>query len=73
MDSGFVENHQTQAEIIEEVIKKYPKHYRLGNYHNPILPSCADFKEGSNDMLGMEEGKKWWVPLFDQNNFTAVF
>jgi len=72
MDSGYIQNYEDQAAHVEEVIKALPGYYRFANYHNPIFPICADQTENSNDAKVIREGLKWWVPLFDKYNFTAV-
>ena len=72
MDSGYVQTYEDQAAHVEEVIKALPGYYRFANYHNPIFPICADQNENSNDAKVIREGMKWWVPLFDKYNFTAL-
>ena len=73
MDSGYVQTHESQVAHIEEVIKALPGYYKFANYHNPIFPVCTDLDENSNDAKVIREGLRWWVPLFDKYNFTAVF
>lgn len=46
--------------------------YRFASYHNPIFPACTDSTPGSNDLQVIENGTRYWLPLFDNWNFTAV-
>ena len=72
MDSGYIQNYESQVPTIKNIIEKYPHLYRFGNYHNPLYPACTDSTEGSNDRLVIAEGLREWVPLFDNYSFTAV-
>lgn len=72
MDSGYMKSYSDQRAIVENIIKDYPSYYRFASYHNPIYPACSDPDPNSNDAMVIREGTKWWVPLFDKWNFTAV-
>lgn len=72
MDSGYIQNFSSQVAPIISTINNYPHLYRFGNYHNPLFPACTDSTNGSNDRLVIAEGKKEWLPLFDNYSFTTV-
>ena len=73
LDSGYLQSYKSQVAYIEESLQEHRKYYRFANFHNPIYPVCFNPIEDPNDAEGIVQAKKYWVPLFDKWNFTAIF
>jgi hypothetical protein len=59
--------------MCENVLRKYPNLYYFANYHNPIYPSCSNPSPNSEDYLVIQQGLKYWTPIFDKYKFIASF
>jgi hypothetical protein len=72
LDSGYLKTYQEQLSFIKLHSLNNTGLYRFANYHNPIYPACTNSNPGSNDRLVIENGTKYWTPVFDDLSFVAA-
>jgi hypothetical protein len=70
LDSGHIFSHGgAQTEWLKTEMEKYksiPRKFAI--YHVPLYPSVRVFTDEFST-----EGRKHWLPVFDQNHMTAAF
>jgi hypothetical protein len=72
LDCGYLKTYKEQVGYMQLHSLNNTNLYRFANYHNPIYPGCTNSNPGSNDRQIIENGLKYWTPVFDELSFVAV-
>src|SRR5690606_36292065 len=69
LDTSHIQPHAAQAAFLDDaLVKARNKPFSFALYHVPLFPSVRHFDKGPSD-----EGRRHWLPLFDQHALTVAF